>query len=426
MDRSFNGGLTWGTDLPVQSTTFAQATINPQLLIFAYPAMDVDVTNGPNRGKIYVAYTNAPNGDADIFFTSSGDSGSHWTTPIRVNDDAIGNGADQFHPWLVCDENGNLHLIFYDRRLNLPQNLLMDVFYTHSENGGLTWAPNQRITDVSSNPAYDSLMVASGLIGEYNGLAVRNGNVHPIWTDTRYLNQDAFTAVFQASPPLDITLTPLNPPITVPATGGSFNFNVSLIRSVGPQAPYSVWARLKNPDGSYTAPVLGPVTINTPVGVTITRQRNQTIPGSWPPGVYSYLGYANTTFSYPAVDSSSFPFTKLATGSGPYVWEATCSGELFPGEQPMAAFIPSGLDLKVGPNPFNPTTAISYELRAASRVNLKVYDTAGRLVAILVDGQQEAGSHQATFDGSHLASGIYLAKLQAGESSAVQKLVLLK
>jgi hypothetical protein len=44
----------------------------------------------------------------------------------------------------------------------------------------------------------------------------------------------------------------------------------------------------------------------------------------------------------------------------------------------------------------------------------------------LVDGWREAGVHEVTFDGSKLASGIYLAKLTAGEFSGVQKLVLLK
>jgi hypothetical protein len=78
------------------------------------------------------------------------------------------------------------------------------------------------------------------------------------------------------------------------------------------------------------------------------------------------------------------------------------------------------------PNPFNPSTIISYELRAASQVSLKVYDTAGRLITTLVDERQPAGSHGATFDGRTLSSGIYLAKLQAGEFTAVQKMVLLK
>lgn len=78
------------------------------------------------------------------------------------------------------------------------------------------------------------------------------------------------------------------------------------------------------------------------------------------------------------------------------------------------------------PNPFNPSTTLSYELPTTSHVSLKVYDTTGRLVTTLVDGRQEAGSHQVTFDGSGLASGPYLAKLTAGDFAAVQKLVLLK
>jgi hypothetical protein len=227
-------------------------------------------------------------------------------------------------------------------------------------------------------------------------------------------------------PNLEVNLAPINPPIVIPANGGTFSFNVFVERTIGPQAPYVVWARIKNPNGTYTAPTLGPVTINTPVGVTITRQRSQTVPGSWAAGLYTYLGYANTTFSYPAVDSSSFTWTKSATaGGGPFVSEAICDGEPFPGEMTVSQPVNFALMCAL-PNPFNPTTTISYELRAAGHVSLKVYDTAGRLVATLVDGWREAGTHRATFDGSNLASGIYLAKLEAGSNTATQKLVLMK
>ena len=78
------------------------------------------------------------------------------------------------------------------------------------------------------------------------------------------------------------------------------------------------------------------------------------------------------------------------------------------------------------PNPFNPSTAISYELRAASLVNLRIFDTAGRFVSELVNGWRDAGEHQITFEGSGLPSGIFFAKLQAGEFSQVQKLILPK
>ncbi|RJP77403.1 MAG: T9SS C-terminal target domain-containing protein [Candidatus Zixiibacteriota bacterium] len=82
--------------------------------------------------------------------------------------------------------------------------------------------------------------------------------------------------------------------------------------------------------------------------------------------------------------------------------------------------------LSVSPNPFNPTTALSFELRAASYVSLKVYDTAGREVRTLVEGWQEAGTREAILDATELPSGIYFARLQAGEFTQTQKLVLLK
>lgn len=78
------------------------------------------------------------------------------------------------------------------------------------------------------------------------------------------------------------------------------------------------------------------------------------------------------------------------------------------------------------PNPFNPSTVISYQLSAISQVKLTVWDTAGRLIATLVDERQQAGTHSITFNGSRLASGIYLARLQAGLFTATQKLVILK
>ncbi len=78
------------------------------------------------------------------------------------------------------------------------------------------------------------------------------------------------------------------------------------------------------------------------------------------------------------------------------------------------------------PNPFNPTTVLSYKLQVASSVSLTVFDIQGREVAMLVDGYREAGVHEATFDASNLASGIYLYSLSAGDFSASGKMVLMK
>jgi hypothetical protein len=78
------------------------------------------------------------------------------------------------------------------------------------------------------------------------------------------------------------------------------------------------------------------------------------------------------------------------------------------------------------PNPFNPSTAIGYTLARPGRVALDVYDLSGNRVATLVDREQDAGSYRVTFDGSGLASGVYLYRLSAGDFTAVRKFVLLK
>ena len=78
------------------------------------------------------------------------------------------------------------------------------------------------------------------------------------------------------------------------------------------------------------------------------------------------------------------------------------------------------------PNPFNPVATIQYALPVEGRVVLKVYDVLGREVATLVDGQQQAGNHRATFDASHLASGTYLYRLEAAGQVITNTLQLLK
>ncbi len=78
------------------------------------------------------------------------------------------------------------------------------------------------------------------------------------------------------------------------------------------------------------------------------------------------------------------------------------------------------------PNPFNPSTTISFELARASHVSLSVFDITGREVASLLDETRSAGSYEIAFDGTTLPSGVYLYRLQTGEFSQTRKMLLLK
>jgi hypothetical protein len=94
---------------------------------------------------------------------------------------------------------------------------------------------------------------------------------------------------------------------------------------------------------------------------------------------------------------------------------------------PVQAYHPTAFSLSQNyPNPFNPTTTIRYALPRRSHVTLAVYNTLGQLVARLVNGDIEAGSHEVTFDAKGLASGVYFYCIQAGDFVQSKKLLLLK
>lgn len=78
------------------------------------------------------------------------------------------------------------------------------------------------------------------------------------------------------------------------------------------------------------------------------------------------------------------------------------------------------------PNPFNPSTTISYDIPKASKVYIAVYDVLGRHVATLVDGKERSGHYQVTFSASGLPSGVYFYRLEAGAFSQTRKFVLTK
>ncbi len=78
------------------------------------------------------------------------------------------------------------------------------------------------------------------------------------------------------------------------------------------------------------------------------------------------------------------------------------------------------------PNPFNPSTIIHYRVTCVTNVNLTVFNALGQKIATLVHQQQPAGEYQLTFDGSHLASGVYFYQLEAGPFTQIKKMILLR
>ena len=224
---------------------------------------------------------------------------------------------------------------------------------------------------------------------------------------------------------VSIILTPENPPIQIPAGGGSFNFGLEIDNGTINNYTIDVATNVTLPGGTIY-PILTRYNINLASGATITRNLTQFVPAGAPSGNYTYNGYVYDHTTWEILADDSFPFEKLAGDGLPnhnlgwalYGWDD---------ESAPAASLPTEYAMiSAYPNPFNPSTTISFEIRDAGFVNLTIYDITGREVAKLVDGLKPAGSHQVTFDGSDLSSGIYFARLTAGEFTRTQKLLLIK
>ena len=117
-DKSTDGGLTFGKDKVIGDIPGGwDFGIEGLSRANGMPVTGLDLSNGPNKGTLYVNWIDARNGDPDVFVMSSRNGGETWTAPLRVNDDALKNGKAQFFTWMAIDPtDGSVNIVFYDRR----------------------------------------------------------------------------------------------------------------------------------------------------------------------------------------------------------------------------------------------------------------------------------------------------------------------
>ena len=109
------------------------------------------------------------------------------------------------------------------------------------------------------------------------------------------------------------------------------------------------------------------------------------------------------------------------------------SGRFAPGEDPAIDAPPLRTAVFQNvPNPFNPTTTIRFDLARDGRVQLRIYDVAGRHVRTLLDEGMTAGAGKLAIwnglddTGNHVSSGVYFYRFEAGDFAATKKLVVMK
>ena len=104
---------------------------------------------------------------------------------------------------------------------------------------------------------------------------------------------------------------------------------------------------------------------------------------------------------------------------------------MFGGRSEIISSTPSFHLAQNTPNPFNPATSIQYMLTEASNVRLLIYNILGQQVRVLVNGAQLAGTHSVVWDGRDafgrdVSSGLYLYRLEAGDYTAMRKMMFAK
>ncbi len=136
-----------------------------------FPQIGVDWKSG----KLYVAWSDYRNGDVDVFSASSSDHGRTWSRPVRVNDDPLHDGNDQFFQWLAVDPiTGAVYVQFYDRRAD-PANRKTLFTLARSTDGGKTFT-NYAWTETP----FEGQRV---FLGDYTWLTAYNNRVYGVWTE---------------------------------------------------------------------------------------------------------------------------------------------------------------------------------------------------------------------------------------------------
>jgi len=140
-----------------------------------FPQIGIGPSGKSSTARLYVSWSDYRNGDVDVFCTTSVDGGTTWSEAVRVNDDELHDGADQFFQWLAVDPvDGSANVLFYDRRSD-PQNRSQTVTLARSVDGGRTFR----------NYAWSRDAFTSGdtFLGDYTGIGARGGHVYGIWTE---------------------------------------------------------------------------------------------------------------------------------------------------------------------------------------------------------------------------------------------------
>ena len=332
-------------------------------------------------------------------------------------------------PWVFSKTRPATSTLMYVRNVEAfpftPRTLqdTVRIRTTVNNPGGLPLAVTAYLTDLGGSQPRDSLQLLDD--GMHEDGAAGDG----VWGGTVGLTPEGATSVSVSALDLSTTRSSILTAAAFFATDGLISIDKVLIMggdtSANPGDVLRYLIFLKNQANSVGLNSVS--AIMTSPDTTVIVQSDLASYGNLAPGA-SKAGSRLFTVQYSAArpGAYSIPLTVRVGSLGVLFWsyqiveEVTAAAQ--PGECLANVF---ALDQNY-PNPFNPSTTIRYGLPTRLYVMLTVFNTLGQQVATLVQGEEEAGYHEAVFDASRLASGVSLYRVQARDFVQSRRLVLVR
>ena len=176
--KSTDGGLSF-----THSTVL---TANPPSNIGDYPSAKKGpllITNPANSSHLAYVFLSAVNGDLDVFFTETFNAGVSWSSPLRINDDPVGNNRMQDLLWADFDTDGDLIISWRDRRngTDISYQSQSEIWASFRNKDALQFEPNFQITN--QTVAYDTILESAG--NDFMCIKLQNDILSAAWGDTR-------------------------------------------------------------------------------------------------------------------------------------------------------------------------------------------------------------------------------------------------
>jgi hypothetical protein len=413
VQKSTDNGITWNNGAGIG------LNVNPQVQDKEWLA--VDLTQSPYRGNIYVTWTefddygsSNPSDSSRIRFSKSTDEGETWSNAITISDvsgDCFDDDNTTEGAVPCVGPNGEIYVSWAG-----PEGIVFD----KSTDGGETWGTDIFVSDIPGGWAID----VPG-ISRCNGMPItmcdisnspHNGNIYIGWSDQRNgtSNTDIF---FSKSTDGGATWSPALKVNDDNTTRHQFFVWMTVDQSTG--HTWGMFYDRRNTTGLATDVY---VVKSTDGGETF--ENFKVSESSFTPTSSIFFGdYTNIA----AWEGKIYPIWLRLHNSQRSVWIAHVTDSSTITILEEETFKPAAFLLYQNyPNPFNPSTTISYQLPETEFVTVKIFDGIGNEIETIVKETKNAGVHEVNFDASHLSSGIYLYRIDAGIFHQSKKMLLVK